>query len=115
MATANKARRGFFSKALRLLAIAVVIGFAVAFLFGDAIKGYSQAGSAFAAKTTCSCRYVAERELNSCESDLPSNMWAVWLSEDTDAKAVTARVPLIASDRATYREGYGCVLDSLQD
>ncbi len=32
-------------------------------------------------------------------------MEAVFLSDDEEAKAVTARVPLIASETARYREG----------
>jgi hypothetical protein len=31
------------------------------------------------------------------------------------AKSVTASIPLIASDTASYREGYGCVLDEWRD
>ena len=36
-------------------------------------------------------------------------------SEDAEAKSVTASIPLIASDTATYREGYGCLLQEWQD
>ena len=42
-------------------------------------------------------------------------MELVSLSEDTKDKSVTARFPLIASETATYREGYGCVLEEWQD
>ena len=38
-------------------------------------------------------------------------MEVVFLSEDAEAKSVTARVPLIASATATYREGFGCLLE----
>ena len=39
-------------------------------------------------------------------------MELVSLSEDVDERNVTARFALIVSDKATYREGWGCVLDS---
>ncbi|KLE34365.1 hypothetical protein [Aurantiacibacter luteus] len=113
MATANRARSGALANILKVVAVLLVAGFAVAWFYGTAIAGFSGAGSAYAAKTVCSCRYVARRDMGSCESDLPSNMWAVWLSDDEEAKAVAARVPLVASERAQYREGYGCVLDAI--
>ena len=111
MATANRARSGAFSLILKLVAVLVVVGAGVSFFYGTAIAGFSGAASAYAAKAVCSCRYVAGRDMGSCKSDLPSNMWAVWLSDDEEAKAVAARVPLVASERAQYREGFGCVLD----
>jgi hypothetical protein len=38
-------------------------------------------------------------------------MELVFLSDDEVARSVTAYVPLLASDTARYREGFGCVLD----
>jgi hypothetical protein len=38
-------------------------------------------------------------------------MEAVTLVEDDATKSVTARFPLVASATATYRKGYGCVLE----
>ena len=38
-------------------------------------------------------------------------MEVVFLSDDPETKSVTARVPLIAGATATYREGFGCVLE----
>lgn len=37
-------------------------------------------------------------------------MALVRMSADEQAKAVTASVPILASDTARLREGYGCVL-----
>jgi hypothetical protein len=39
----------------------------------------------------------------------------VFLSDDADTKSVTARVPLLASATARYREGWGCLLDPWKD
>ncbi|WP_421851588.1 hypothetical protein [Novosphingobium sp.] len=35
----------------------------------------------------------------------------ITLSEDTSTRSVTARFPLIARQTASYREGWGCVLE----
>jgi hypothetical protein len=42
---------------------------------------------------------------------MESGMGAVFLSEDAERKSVTARVPVMASATATYRKGWGCVLE----
>jgi hypothetical protein len=38
-------------------------------------------------------------------------MEMVALGEDAQARSVTARFPLLAKQTATYREGWGCVLE----
>jgi hypothetical protein len=38
-------------------------------------------------------------------------MELVFLSDNQSTRSVTARVPLLASATATYREGFGCVLE----
>jgi hypothetical protein len=91
----------------------VVIGTAIWWFYGAAIRGYALAGTGYGAKNACSCRYISGRDLNSCEADFVPGMEMVMLSEDAGAKSVTASVPLIASQTARYRDGYGCVLDSL--
>jgi superfamily II DNA or RNA helicase len=40
-----------------------------------------------------------------------AGMEVVTLMEDVETKSVTARFPLVASATATYRKGYGCVLE----
>jgi len=97
---------------LKLLVFVAMIGGGAAWYYGDVIDGYSQAGTGYAAKGACSCRYIGGRELNQCKDDLMPGMAAIWLSEDEDERSVTARVPLVESVTATYREGYGCVLES---
>ena len=49
--------------------------------------------------------------MKSCQGDFIPGMEAVFLSEDEEAKSVTAWVPLAKSNTATYREGFGCVLE----
>ena len=79
--------------------------------FGSAALGYARAGAAYGARVACSCRYVAGRGLDDCAKDKVPEMELVTLSEDADAKSVTARMLIFASDTATYREGWGCVLE----
>ena len=93
-----------------VFALAVLAG-ALAWFYREPIGGLTTTGAAFAARTACSCRYVAGRSLEDCKKDFEPGMELVFLSDDPETKSVTARVPLIASDAARYREGYGCVLD----
>ena len=78
--------------------------------FGSAALGYARAGTAYGARVACSCRFVAGRSLEDCAKDKVAGMELVTLSEDADEKSVTARLLVLASDTASYREGYGCVL-----
>ncbi|MBX7494561.1 hypothetical protein K3172_01680 [Qipengyuania sp. 6B39] len=109
MATAKKR-----SSKLRLwlwLAILIAGVGAIAWaVWGDGIRRTAGAGTAYGAHVACSCRFVAGRSLGDCAKDKLEGMEFVRFSEDAAAKSVTATVPLIASDTATYREGYGCVL-----
>lgn len=93
-----------------LLGIGLLAG-AMAWIYREPIAGYAATGAAFGARTACSCRYVAGRALADCEKDFEPGMGLVFLSDNEEARSVTARVPLIASDTARYRSGYGCVLE----
>lgn len=79
--------------------------------FRREINGYGTIASAYSARVACSCRYVAGRSLADCAKDKLAGMEAVTLVEDDAAKSVTARFPLVASATATWRKGYGCVLE----
>lgn len=106
MATA-KTRITWPRAALVALALAALIGWA----FRVPILGYARTGAAFGARTACACRYVAGRSLKGCRKDFEPGMGVVFLSDDSEGKSVTARVPLVASDTARFRPGYGCLLD----
>jgi alpha-D-ribose 1-methylphosphonate 5-phosphate C-P lyase len=93
-----------------LAIIALVIG-GGALAFREQIDGYGSIASAYSARVACSCRYVAGRPIEDCAKDKLAGMEAVTLVEDVETKSVTARFPLVASATATYREGYGCVLE----
>ncbi|QYU66489.1 amiloride-sensitive sodium channel family protein [Leptolyngbya sp. 15MV] len=97
----------------RVLWIVLVLGAIVAALwvYRAPIAGYSGVSTAYAARVACSCRFVGGRDLEDCEKDKLAGMELVTLVEDAEAKSVTARFPLISSTTASYREGYGCVLE----
>lgn len=115
MATA-KARSGA-RKGNRLLWIGgVLLALMVLWAaFGSAAMGYARAGTAYGARVACSCRFVAGRTMEDCAKDKLAGMELVTFSADEQAKSVTARMLILASDTAAYRKGYGCVLQPWDD
>ncbi|MHA7820541.1 MAG: hypothetical protein ACX930_12920 [Erythrobacter sp.] len=108
----TSAKRGFAKRAVAWLLVIALIMIGVAVWANRAIiGGYGEVGTAYAARVACSCRFVAGRNLESCKSDKLAGMEMVSLSDDVEAKSVTARLLLVSSTTATYREGYGCVLE----
>lgn len=98
--------------------VLAILGLFVAgalYLYRAPIIGYAGAGTAYSARVACSCRFVAGRSLEDCAKDKLAGMELITLSEDEEAKSVTARFPLIASETATLRDGFGCVLDPWED
>jgi hypothetical protein len=115
MATAKRSTIGRARSGRRIwpqaLVALVALGGAAAWFYREPIAGYTTTGAAFGARMACSCRYVAGRPIGDCEKDFEPGMEAVFLSDDPENKSVTARVPLLSSATARYREGYGCLLD----
>lgn len=90
-----------------LLALATA---AALFAYRAPLQGYASAGTAYAARVACSCRFVAGRSLDDCARDKVAGMELVRLSEDEATRTVTASFPLVGSDSARLEPGYGCVL-----
>ncbi len=109
-ASSRRPRYGLWLLAL----IALGLGGA-AWAFREPINGYGAIASAYSARVGCSCRFVAGRSLDDCAKDKLAGMEAVTLVDDPEAKSVTARFPLVAEATATYRAGYGCVLEPYKD
>jgi hypothetical protein len=95
------------------VAILVVVAALLVALW-PSIAGYARVGSAYGAHVACSCRYAGGRSLADCKKDFEPGMELVRLSEDPGKNSVTASFPLVASATATYREGWGCVLEPWQ-
>ncbi len=68
--------------------------------------------TSYGARIGCSCHYLAGRSLQDCSKDYEPGMALVMLSENPQTHGVTARIPLIASQTATFRDGPGCRLQS---
>lgn len=76
--------------------------------FAD-IKAQARLGAAYGAHVACSCRYIEGRSLASCQTDFEDGMELVSLSDDPQAKRVTASVPFLAEAVAERRAGFGCI------
>lgn len=79
--------------------------------FWAPLNVYAKAGTAYGARVACSCKFLGGRSLEDCRKDLEPGMELVMLSEDTEAKSVTATFPLLASETARLHPGEGCRLD----
>lgn len=80
-------------------------------MFWQPLNGYARTGAAYGARVACACHYVGGRSLKDCRKDFEPGMELVMLSADAEARSVTARFPLLASETATYRAGPGCQLE----
>jgi hypothetical protein len=79
------------------------------------LNAYARLGASYGAHLGCSCRFVEGRGLGDCRKDFEPGMSLVTLSEDRQARSVTARFPLLSSQTAAFREGEGCVLEKWSD
>lgn len=111
MATANQAAPGGPIPWAKVFLTLLAVGGCGALLFGDSIAGYAAAGTGYGARNACSCRYISGRPLGDCREDFVPGMEAVLLTQDEDRRSVTAYIPLLHSETARFREGFGCVLE----
>lgn len=108
----STAQRSLASRIIFWVPVLAVLALVAAIWFNRApIRGYADAGASYAARVTCSCRFVSGRSLEDCAKDKLAGMELVSLSDDVEARSVTARFPLVTEHTAVYREGYGCVLE----
>jgi hypothetical protein len=106
------AGRGIAGKAaIWLILLALLTAVVAVWANRAAISGYADVGTSYAARVACSCRFVAGRSLEDCTKDKLAGMELVSLSDDEDSRSVTASFPLVTSNTASLREGYGCVLE----
>jgi len=94
--------------ALAVLAVLLVA-------FWKPIRVRAVTGASYGAHIACSCHHIGGRPLSSCRDDFEAGMGLLMLTGDTEARSVTARYPLIASQTATYHAGRGCVLEPWED
>ena len=96
----------------RTLAFALtVLAIGLLAWFWRPLNSYAMTGASVGARLGCSCRYVEGRALGACRDDFEHGMGLVRLSEDEQARSVTASFPLLARQTATFRAGQGCLLE----
>lgn len=78
-------------------------------------RAAARVGAAYGARIGCACRYVEGRSEASCQADVAaeSGMGLVSVNDDSQAKAVTGHVWLMARRTARLKPGFGCVLDPM--
>jgi hypothetical protein len=103
-------RHGGVRKVWWIAGLLALVLTAALFAYREPIQGYAAAGTAYGARVACSCRFVAGRSVEDCAKDKVPGMELIRLSEDEAARSVTASFPLVRSDTARLREGYGCVM-----
>ena len=99
-------------RAHKLALLLAIAGAAALVWFWRPLNSYAVTGASYGARIACSCRYVEGRAIGDCRKDFEPGMALVRLSEDEQARSVTAGIPLLASQTATFREGEGCVLET---
>ncbi|MEO1405079.1 MAG: hypothetical protein AAFV54_01135 [Pseudomonadota bacterium] len=97
---------------LIILAVLVLGGAALWQFFLKGQLAYADIASAYVAKQTCSCRFIAERELDSCLGDFTQDVSILDVSEGSSAgfETITASALGIVSATAVHQAGTGCVL-----
>jgi len=109
MATANPVRSRKWVRRAGWLVLAC--GLAALAWYWRPLRAHALTGAAYGARMGCACRFVAGRPLGDCRDDFEPGMAFVLLDEDATGRSVTARVPLLASQTATYHDGAGCILE----
>jgi hypothetical protein len=97
-----------------VLALTILVFASIAW-FRQPLGEYAVIGAAYGARAGCSCRFVEGRGFADCRKDFEPGMALVRLSEDAEKKSVTAGIPLLKHQTATFHEGEGCVLEKWAD
>lgn len=100
------------------LIIFLILGFGLSILWQFSLKeqiGFGKLATAYAAKQVCSCRYVAERPLESCKQDFTQDISLVSFQERTDKETAIREMRALAigglvQATAVYEPRFGCSL-----
>jgi hypothetical protein len=88
----------------------LMVGLAVVVWGGRNVYSTAQLGTAYVAKQTCSCMFVAGRTAQSCSGDYDPQA-AGLISVKTEQSSVTASALAgLLSRRAEFETGFGCHL-----
>ncbi|WP_340588167.1 hypothetical protein [Erythrobacter alti] len=111
MATTKQASGKKATRLLKILLLVLLLLAGIGWIFRAPISGYGELATAHAARNVCACRFVAGQSESVCEQNFVLGTPPVLLGEDEEERSVTAQFPPFASNTATYRDGYGCVLE----
>ncbi|MXO65708.1 hypothetical protein [Altericroceibacterium endophyticum] len=95
----------------QIIGVLALLAAGLSWFYRAQIDEQARAGVAAGAHIACSCHYIGGRALDDCTRDFEPGMEWVFVSQDKTNQSVTAYIPLIASDSATYSPAKGCVLD----
>jgi len=101
-----------FVKVFAVVAVVLAIGAGIGWQvwLKDQVA-YARVATAYGAKMVCSCRFVAEREMDSCMQDFTADISAVTVSED-EASITASVLGGAIKSRAVFEDGLGCALVS---
>lgn len=107
----------FLKATLIILAVLALIGAALWQVYLKEQVAFGKVASAYAAKQICSCRFVSERELESCKTDFTQDISALTITESyidttgrTDQSITASVLGGLISEKATFEPGLGCTL-----
>ncbi len=95
--------------ALVVLVVVAALGVAVVW---HRLQSQAVLATSYGARIACTCHYLGGRGLQDCRKDFEPGMALVVLTDNPATHGITARVPLIASQTAAFRDGAGCQLQS---
>ncbi len=102
-------RRHRVRNVLVIVVLLAALGLAMAW---PRLQAQAVLATSYGARIACTCHYLGGRGLQDCRKDFEPGMALVVLSDNPAKRSITARVPLIASQTATFRDGAGCQLQS---
>jgi hypothetical protein len=98
-------------RARRILLAAALLGLIVLAWAWRPLTASAVTAASYGARVACPCRFIAGRTLQSCREEIEPGLGWVMLSDDDQARSITARIPLLAKQTATFRPGDGCQLE----
>ncbi|PHS26313.1 MAG: hypothetical protein COA85_06150 [Robiginitomaculum sp.] len=91
------------------MALLLLAGGLVWHFWGKGQLAYIEVATAYTAKQVCSCRFIAERELNTCLQDFTIDISRLDVVQVGNKIRSTGPMG-ISSSMAQYRPGLGCSL-----
>ena len=99
----------FVKAILGVLIVLALVAAAVWHFYLKEQREFALVATAYSAKMICSCRFVAERSMNSCMTDFTEDISALTITEN--GTTITSKAPLgLSADTAAFESGLGCTL-----